>query len=63
MSFRAAIRLTIFSGRTSFQILWSQYIFDHHDAIPELYLSKYGKRDVLFKAQVFLEKLTYRLLM
>jgi glycosyltransferase involved in cell wall biosynthesis len=37
-----------------------KYIFDHHDANPELYISKYEKRGVLYKIQVLLEKLTYR---
>lgn len=37
-----------------------KYIFDHHDANPELYISKYEKRGALYKAQVLLEKLTYR---
>jgi glycosyltransferase involved in cell wall biosynthesis len=37
-----------------------KYIFDHHDAIPELYVSKYGKQGFFYKVQVLLEKLTYR---
>lgn len=37
-----------------------KYIFDHHDANPELYVSKYGKRGILYKIQILLEKLTYR---
>ena len=37
-----------------------KYIFDHHDANPELYISKYEKQGLLYKAQVLLEKLTYR---
>jgi glycosyltransferase involved in cell wall biosynthesis len=37
-----------------------KYIFDHHDANPELYLSKYEKEGLLYRAQVLLEKLTYR---
>ena len=37
-----------------------RYIFDHHDANPELYLSKYERKDVLYKVQVYLERLTYR---
>ena len=37
-----------------------RYIFDHHDANPELYLSKYSKKGLLYKAQVWLEKLTYK---
>jgi hypothetical protein len=37
-----------------------KYIFDHHDANPELYVSKYGKQGFFYRAQVLLEKLTYR---
>jgi glycosyltransferase involved in cell wall biosynthesis len=43
-----------------FKLFGVKYIFDHHDANPELYLSKYEKKDLLYKAQVMLEKLTYR---
>lgn len=50
----------IFLVALPFRLFGVRYIFDHHDANPELYLSKYGKRDVLFKAQLFLESLTYR---
>src|SRR5208283_397274 len=41
-------------------LLGIKYIFDHHDVSPELYLSKYGKKDVLYKSQIWLERLTYR---
>jgi len=41
-------------------LLGVEYIFDHHDANPELYLSKYDTKGILYKAQVLLEKLTYR---
>ena len=43
-----------------FKAFGVKYIFDHHDAIPELYLSKYDRRGFLYKAQVLLEKITYR---
>ncbi len=43
-----------------FKLLGVKYIFDHHDATPELYLSKYKKKGLLYQAQVLLEKLTYR---
>ncbi len=36
-----------------------KYIFDHHDANPELYLSKFGREDILYQIQVFLERATY----
>jgi glycosyltransferase involved in cell wall biosynthesis len=50
----------IFLVALPFKLFGVKYIFDHHDAIPELYLSKYDRRGVLYKAQVLLEKLTYR---
>jgi glycosyltransferase involved in cell wall biosynthesis len=50
----------IFLIALPFKLFGVKYIFDHHDAIPELYFSKYGTRGVLYKAQVLLEKLTYR---
>ena len=43
-----------------FKLFGVKYIFDHHDANPELYLSKYEKKNFFYRAQVWLEKLTYR---
>jgi glycosyltransferase involved in cell wall biosynthesis len=43
-----------------FKLLGVKYIFDHHDANPELYVSKYGERGPLYRILVGLEKLTYR---
>jgi glycosyltransferase involved in cell wall biosynthesis len=50
----------IFLIALPFKLLGVKYIFDHHDANPELYLSKYGKRGAFYKIQVWFEKLTYR---
>jgi glycosyltransferase involved in cell wall biosynthesis len=50
----------IFLVALPFKLLGVKYIFDHHDANPELYLSKYERRDFLYKAQVWLEDQTYR---
>jgi glycosyltransferase involved in cell wall biosynthesis len=50
----------IFLIALPFKVFGVKYIFDHHDASPELYLSKYDKKGLLYKAQVLLEKLTYR---
>lgn len=50
----------IFLIALPFKLFGVQYVFDHHDAIPELYLSKYQTKGLLYKAQVLLEKLTYR---
>ncbi len=41
--------------------LWGvKYIFDHHDVCPELYLSKYERKDLFYKVQLWLEKATFR---
>lgn len=50
----------IFLVALPFKLLGVKYIFDHHDANPELYISKYGKRGTLYRILVALEKLTYR---
>jgi glycosyltransferase involved in cell wall biosynthesis len=50
----------IFLIALPFKLFGVKYIFDHHDANPELYLSKYGKRGMFYRIQVWLEKLTYR---
>ena len=50
----------IFLVALPFKLFGVRYIFDHHDAIPELYLSKYERRDLLYKVQTRLERLTYR---
>jgi len=50
----------IFLVALPFRLFGVRYIFDHHDVNPELYLSKYGRRDLFYKIQVWLEKLTFR---
>jgi glycosyltransferase involved in cell wall biosynthesis len=51
---------SIFLIAWPFKLLGVRYIFDHHDACPELYLSKYGTKGVLYRLQLWLEKRTYR---
>jgi glycosyltransferase involved in cell wall biosynthesis len=43
-----------------FKLLGVKYIFDHHDAAPELYVSKYGSKGLAYKVQLWLERLTFR---
>lgn len=50
----------IFIVALPFRLFGVRYIFDHHDANPELYLSKYSRKDLLYRTQVRLEKMTYR---
>src|SRR5215831_14000289 len=51
---------TIFLIALPFKLLGVTYVFDHHDANPELYIAKYGRKDFLYRSQVMLERLTYR---
>ena len=50
----------IFLVALPFKLLGAKFIFDHHDANPELYVAKYGDRGILYKVQVWLEKMSYR---
>jgi glycosyltransferase involved in cell wall biosynthesis len=51
---------TIFLVALPFKLLGVKYIFDQHDANPELYVSKFDKRGFLHKVLLVFEKLTYR---
>jgi len=42
-----------------FKLFGVKYIFDHHDVSPELYLAKFGRKDVLYRVQMWFERLTY----
>lgn len=50
----------IFLVALPFKLLGVKYIFDHHDANPELYVSKYGRKRPLHKYLLWLERLSYR---
>ncbi len=50
----------IFLVALPFKLLGVKYIFDHHDAGPELYLAKYGRKGILYRLQLWLESLCYR---
>lgn len=50
----------IFLVALPFKLFGVKYIFDHHDVNPELYFSKYERKDFLYWVQVWLEKMTFR---
>jgi len=50
----------IFLVALPFKLFGVKFIFDHHDVNPELYLAKYGRKDLFYKVQVWLEKMTFR---
>lgn len=43
-----------------FKLLGKKYVYDQHDVCPELYESKFERRDGAYRALLFLEKLSYR---
>jgi glycosyltransferase involved in cell wall biosynthesis len=50
----------IFLVSWPFRLLGVKFIFDHHDVNPELYLAKYGRKDLFYRTLVWLEKMTFR---
>lgn len=50
----------IFLVALTFRLFGVKYIFDVHDVSPELYFGKYGKKGVVYKLQLWLEKLSFR---
>jgi glycosyltransferase involved in cell wall biosynthesis len=52
---------TIFLIGGFFKFLFGKmFVFDHHDINPELYMSKFGRKDVFYRLLVLLERLTFR---
>jgi glycosyltransferase involved in cell wall biosynthesis len=43
-----------------FKLFGKKFLFDHHDANPELYEAKFGRRDAFYRLMLLLEKLTFR---
>jgi len=41
-----------------FRLFGKKLIFDHHDLAPESYLAKFNKKDIFYKLQFVLEKLS-----
>ena len=42
------------------KLFGKSFVFDHHDANPELYEAKFARRDVFWKLVCFAEKLTFK---
>jgi glycosyltransferase involved in cell wall biosynthesis len=36
-----------------------RFVFDHHDLCPELFLAKFGKKGMLYRLMILLERLTF----
>ena len=40
--------------------LGKKYVFDHHDINPELYIAKFGRKDLFYRLMLLWEKLTFK---
>ncbi len=43
-----------------YKLFGRKFVFDHHDANPELYEAKFGRRDFLYRVMLALEDWTFR---
>lgn len=50
----------IFLTAILFKPLGVNYLFDHHDINPELYIAKYNKKGLFYQLMVFFEWLTFK---
>jgi glycosyltransferase involved in cell wall biosynthesis len=42
-----------------YKLFGVKFVFDHHDINPELYIAKYGKKDLFYKFLLMVERLTF----
>lgn len=50
----------IFVVALPFKLFGVKYVFDHHDVNPELYIAKFGEKNALYHAMIWLERLTFK---
>ena len=43
-----------------YKLFGRKFLFDHHDANPELYVAKFGRKDFFYRVMLWVEKLTFR---
>jgi len=43
-----------------FKLFGKKFVFDHHDACPELYEAKFGRKNLFYRFMLLLEKLTFK---
>jgi glycosyltransferase involved in cell wall biosynthesis len=43
-----------------YKLFGRKFLFDHHDANPELYVAKFGRKDFFYRLMVLVERLTFK---
>lgn len=49
----------IFLTALPFKLFGVKFVFDHHDINPELFIAKFNKKNILYRAMLFFERLTF----
>jgi glycosyltransferase involved in cell wall biosynthesis len=49
----------IFLIQAFYKLFGKKFVFDHHDINPELYIAKFGKKDVFYNLLLLFERLTF----
>ena len=44
-----------------FKLFGKKFLFDHHDVNPELYIAKFGRKDIFYRVMLAWERWTFRL--
>jgi len=50
----------VFLVAAPFKLFGVKYLFDHHDIVPENYIAKFGKKGVLYRLLLLMERLTFK---
>src|SRR5260221_6840619 len=43
-----------------YKLLGKQFLIDHHDSNPSLYVAEFGRKDLFYRLMLLLERLTFR---
>ncbi|HWI36512.1 MAG TPA: glycosyltransferase family 4 protein [Burkholderiales bacterium] len=43
-----------------YKLFGKKFLFDHHDANPELYVAKFGRKDFFYRVMLAVERLTFK---
>jgi glycosyltransferase involved in cell wall biosynthesis len=43
-----------------YKLFGKKFLFDHHDANPELYVAKFGRKDFFYRLMLLVERLTFK---
>lgn len=51
----------IFISTLPFKLMGKKIVFDHHDINPELFIAKFGKKNIFYYMMIIFERITFKL--